>query len=191
MCDELDEAVSVLPSQFTFECRFFPAGSIDDTRRTRQLPDEFDFESEEEFEQAMAPFEEAMYSPKPWAPIPQSEFVPLDRYLAQHLTWTLNSRQYPAAQNSRWFSFFNTARTTASRSEYDSEHDSAVAAFVSDTFAVLGQNVIGYETNHLLDVEFCREHFRWDWDCFYDETIACVNDSIIVLLWIGHTRFYG
>ena len=170
-----------------FDCQFHVMEAVTDSESIRRPPERDRFGNDDEWDEAVFDWQTSV---KPWLCVRNGASPSLDEYLTQRLVWTSNSRRYTHSRPKSLLGRFQTLRFNPPQVQQDQNHDQLVVELANSVANIVGHDADVYETDHLLDIDSV-DRSEYEWDCFYDETIACVGASTIVLIWLGHSRYYG
>jgi hypothetical protein len=185
--------IESLPSAVGFVGDFFKCADLPSFPAE---PDEEDFENDQDYEQACEFYFGHQFDPKPWLLTSTSseEILEIAR---SSMKWTINNKTYLVAKgtpNERNVAFSRDSQEKAEIAKQEFHHQEHVEGFLRVIKSVVSGNQCWlHETNHVLDIlnppsENAAEAFE---GCFFDRLLAITTQSCIVLIWIGHLRWYG
>lgn len=192
--DELDLVLYELSQKLDFEGSLIPGKQF--VSEWPIEPEEEDFETLDEFERAHEAYEElwpSLYDPKPWLMSGTDSNV--ERELLDAMTWSINNKSYELTNEAGEISYVafshqpDEARLIA---EQEVRHQALVNEFAlnaSKLFA--GESVSLCRSNHQLDTDMDESIADCYEGCFFDRTLAFVSEAHVLMVWVGHLRWYG
>ena len=188
--ERLCEASIGLEGKFQFSGRLHVVDYIDELGTSRQIPVEERFADEDAYSEAVQQWE---WSMKPWSLVTTASHTSIAKHLTTRVQWGVNSRRYTYHQRgalTRILFPHHIPQWDPPKAQQDAHHDRLVRRFIENVVRVVGDNAEFYDASHMLDLESVDRDSH-DWSCFFDETLACVGNSAIVMIWLGHIRYYG
>lgn len=167
--EELDDLVKRLPQYLDFEARFFECAGLDWPAE----PDESDFESPEEYEDAYQAFyRQQTYEPKPWELV-STDLVGIQQAIEKEMRSIGGKqiREEDVLATRLLADFMNSLRTAS---------QACKSCWL-------------FETEHLLDTHDPPKESKAAAyaGCFYDHTFALCTDRVAIVVWTGYPRAYG
>lgn len=191
--NELDSLIRKLPQVVGFDGTFIECAELPTVPGE---PDEDDFETYEEYEESYDAYAEHQFDPKPWRLVSSDRKIVLDT-ICSAMRWTINNKLYVVNAKSvdeRTVAFSHDPEENAQIVEQENEHQNHVKKYIDGISAIVAHGQCWlHETNHLLDTlnppaNNPASAFE---GCFYDRVLAVTTETSIILLWIGHLRWYG
>ena len=158
-------------------------------------PDEGDFATADEFDAAYDAFWPKIFDPKPW--LIGDPKTDVERALADSMTWSINNKRYELSdahgQRKRYVAYSHQDDEKRVIGEQELQHQSMVDEYSSTAarFFVNDDYVSLYRSNHQLNTDMDDAVAECYEGCFFDRTLAFVSDTRLLMVWIGHLRWYG
>ena len=189
---DLDSILPELSRKLDFQGSLIPGKQL--VAEWPEQPDEEGFATADEYESAYDVFWPKHYDPKPW--LIHDLKTDVERTLVDSMTWSINNKRYEltdADGQKRYVMFSRQDDEKEAIAEQESHHQSMVNEFSSDAAQFFAHNDIVslYESNHQLDIDMNDSVAECYEGCFFDRTFSFVSDARLLMIWIGHLRWYG
>ena len=190
--NELDIAQKQLNGKLDFIGSFIPGKKI-----VTNWPDELDeddFETVESFDRAYDEFSLKRFAPKPW--LSGDADINVKNELLNAMKWSINNKSYELTNHDGQivhvaFSHQRDEKQYIRRQEQ--QHQFMVGKFASTASKCFADDnqVALYQSEHQLEMHEDDKVAECYEGCFYDRTIAFVSNSFVLMIWVGHLRYYG
>ena len=157
-------------------------------------PHEDDFATPGEFDAAYDAFWPKQFDPKPW--LVDEKKVDVERTLLDSMKWSINNKRYElkdAQGQKRYVAFSHQDDEKRAIADQEAHHQSMVNKFASNAaqFFANDDSVSLFRSNHQLEIDIDDSVAECYEGCFFDRTLAFVSDARVLMVWIGHLRWYG
>lgn len=184
--DELNSMVRQLPKLVSASF-FEPKGVVD---AYPVPPNESDFDTGAEYDDAYDAFWPKYYDPKPWL-IGEVDCRDIPELLSKRMGWNINNKRYRVTDKSGNSDLVAFSRDPAQQIQIETQekqHQELVGRFLENATALfdMSNRCAMYSSDHLFD----NSDERADC-CYYDQTIILANPAHRLLVWTGRIRHYG
>ena len=190
--EDLDCTLKPLSKKLGFQGALIPGKKL--VTEWPEGPCEEDFETADEFDAAYDEWEPNTLYPKPWLVDKTNNGV--EQSLVESMKWSINNKRYELTdENGRKknvaFSHLDDEKREIVAQEV--QHQSMVNEFAlnASNFFTGNDSVSLFRSNHQLDIHMEDSVAECYEGCFFDETLAFASRTRILMVWIGHLRWYG
>lgn len=184
----LDYLVTELfPARFDPPLTFQWAGGPADGRKVRVEPDEEDFESEDEFDDASQEYWEHFGEPAPW----QELAHPVRALLLENVRWTINNKRYRVQRpfgRALYVPYSMAPNDQEAIKTQEAEHQRQREKLVDLFLTGIAAPFRCFHTNHVLEPQSAEKR---GWELHRDEAFAILDPVHVRMLWTLRDREYG
>ena len=190
--DYLDCTLENLSQKLDFQGVLIPGKQL--VTEWPEGPYEEDFETVDEFEAAYDEWEPNIFDPKPWLVDETNNSV--DQSLLDSMKWSISNKRYELTAEDgrkRYVAFSHQEDEKRDIVVQEAQHQSLVNEFAlnASNYFAAKDSVSLFRSNHQLDIHIEGSTAECYEGCFFDRTLAFASRTRLLMVWIGHLRWYG